>query len=176
MNTFSRKCHNILCSMFSGRFFVSNLNLKNLFINLAIPLSVGFISSFLTKDSMNMYKNVNQPEFAPPSTIFPVVWTILYILMGISSYIVVESDSNLKGKSIFVYYMQLIVNFFWPIIFFNLRMYLFAFFWLLLLWILTFYMIILFKKINKLSSYIQIPYLLWLTFASFLNFSVYLLN
>jgi len=152
------------------------INIKSLVINLAIPLVVGFSANLLTRNSMEVYSNTNQPSFAPPSILFPIVWTILYILMGISSYIILQSDSKLKSKAIYIYVSQLIVNFIWPLIFFNARMFLFAFFWLFLLLILVFYMIITFKKINKIAAYIQIPYILWLTFALFLNFSVYLLN
>ena len=152
------------------------INIKSLFINLAIPLVVGFSASLLTRNSMEIYSNTNQPSFAPPSILFPIVWTILYILMGISSYIISQSDSDLKSKAIYIYASQLIVNFIWPLIFFNARMFLFAFFWLLLLLILVIYMIMTFRKINRVSAYIQVPYILWLIFASFLNFSVYLLN
>ena len=152
------------------------INIKSLFINLAIPLVVGFSSSLLTRNSMEIYSNTNQPSFAPPSILFPIVWTILYILMGISSYMISQSNSYLKSKAMYIYASQLIVNFIWPLIFFNARMFLFAFFWLLLLLILVIYMIVTFKKINKVSACIQIPYILWLIFASFLNFSVYLLN
>lgn len=152
------------------------INIKSLIINIAIPLAVGFSANLLTKNSMEIYQNTNQPSFAPPDILFPIVWTILYVLMGISSYIVLQSGSKLKSKAIYIYAIQLFVNFLWPIIFFNFRKFLFAFFWLFLLLILVFYMIITFKKINKMSAYIQIPYILWLTFALFLNFSVYLLN
>lgn len=155
---------------------MDKINFKNLITNISIPLAIGILSNFFTRNSMNIYKEVNQPDFAPPPAIFPIVWTILYILMGISAYIITESNSELKNKAIFIYYTQLIVNFLWPIVFFNLRMFLLAFFWLLFLWVLTVYMIFLFYKINKISSYLQIPYLIWLTFAAFLNFGIYSLN
>lgn len=150
--------------------------IKSLIIHLIVPLAVGFLSSLLTRNAMKVYAETNQPSFAPPSILFPIVWTILYTLMGISSYIVSQSNSSLKRKSIYIYAIQLLVNFIWPIIFFNSKMYLFAFFWLLFLLALVLYMTILFNRINKISSYLQIPYILWLTFAAFLNFSVYKLN
>lgn len=141
-----------------------------------MPLSVGGLASFLTRDSMDLYKDLNQPNFAPPSFLFPIVWTILYILMGISTYMVYESSSPLRTKALTVYALQLIMNFIWPLIFFNTQMYLFAFIWLVVIWCLVLWMIILFYKIKPAAAYLQIPYLLWLTFAAYLNFNVYLLN
>ena len=153
------------------------IKLKSLISNLIIPLAVGGLSSVLIRDGIEFYnKNVKQPSFAPPSILFPIVWIILYILMGISSYIIVESDSVLREKSLVIYGLQLLFNFIWPLIFFDTRMYLFAFIWLILLWILTFLMIILFYKIEPVSAYLQIPYILWLTFAAILNINVYFLN
>ncbi len=152
------------------------INLKSLIVSLLIPLAVGSISGFLSMESMKIYKTLNQPSFAPPSFLFPIVWSILYILMGISSYIVYESNSLLKNKALKVYAIQLLMNFIWPLIFFNAQMYLFSFIWLLAIWCLVLFMIILFSKIKPISGYIQIPYLLWLTFAAYLNLGVYFLN
>ena len=152
------------------------INIKSLIFNIIIPLAVGGISSILTRNSMEIYASSNQPWFAPPGFLFPIVWTILYILMGISAYMILKSKSDLQFKAIVVYSFQLLVNFIWPLIFFNARMYLFAFFWLIILLILVLIMTILFYKINKVSAYLQIPYILWLIFASVLNFNVYLLN
>ena len=152
------------------------IRLKSLIINLLIPLSVGSLAGFLTMDSMKVYKNLNQPCFAPPSLLFPIVWTALYILMGISSYIVYESNSALKSSALKVYTLQLLMNFIWPLIFFNAQMYLFSFVWLILIWCFVSWMIILFCKIKPLSGYLQVPYLLWLTFAAYLNIGIYFLN
>ena len=152
------------------------INIKSLIFNIITPLAVGGISSILTRNSMEIYASSNQPWFAPPGFLFPIVWTILYILMGISAYMILKSKSDLQFKAIVVYSFQLLVNFIWPLIFFNARMYLFAFFWLIILLILVLIMTILFYKINKVSAYLQIPYILWLIFASVLNFNVYLLN
>lgn len=152
------------------------IKLKSLIINLLIPLAVGSLSGFLTMNSMKIYKDLNQPSFAPPSFLFPIVWTILYILMGISSYIVYESNSILKSKALKVYVLQLSMNFIWPLLFFNGQMYLFSFVWLIAIWCLVLWMIILFYKVKPVSGYLQIPYLLWLTFAAYLNLSVYFLN
>lgn len=152
------------------------IKLKSLIVNLIIPLGVGTLAGVLTMDSMKIYKNLTHPRFAPPSFLFPIVWTILYILMGISSYMVYESNSTLKNKALRVYILQLSMNFVWPLLFFNAQMYLFSFIWLIAIWCLVLWMIILFYRIKPISGYLQIPYLLWLTFAAYLNLSVYFLN
>lgn len=152
------------------------IKLKPLIISLLISLGIGGLAGFLTTNSMKIYKSLNQPNLAPPSFVFPVVWTILYILMGISAYLIYQSDSVNKNKALAIYGVQLIFNFIWPLIFFNGGMYLFSFIWLIALWILVLWMIILFYKIKPAAAYLQISYLLWLTFAAYLNFSIYLLN
>ncbi len=121
---------------------------KNLITCLAIPLAVGGLSSLLTRNSMETFNSITKPDLAPPGWLFPVVWTILYILMGIASYLVLTSGKP-NDKALTAYGIQLIFNFFWSIIFFNLELYLFAFIWLVLLWV---------------------------TFAGYLNFYIYLLN
>lgn len=148
---------------------------KTLIICLIIPLAVGIISAFLTRNNMETFDLINKPFLALPSWLFPVVWTILYILMGIASYLVFISEKPNK-TALTVYGLQLIFNFFWSIIFFNLELYLFAFIWLVLLWLLVIKTTILFYQISKLAGYLMIPYLLWVTFAGYLNFSIYLLN
>lgn len=152
------------------------VKLKPLIVSLLIPLGIGGLSGFLTTNSMEVYKNLNQPNLAPPPLVFPVVWTILYILMGISAYLIYQSDSADKGKALILYGAQLIFNFIWPLIFFNGAMYLFSFIWLVALWIVVLLMINSFYNINKSAAYLQIPYLLWLTFAAYLNLSICLLN
>ena len=152
------------------------LKLKTLITSLAISLGVGGLSSIITRGSFEIYKDLNRPPLSPPSWIFPVVWTILYILMGISSYIVYESDSELKNKALTVYIIQLAVNFIWPILFFNLEMFLLSFVWLLILLALIIYMILLFYKISPIAAYLQIPYLLWIVFAGYLNLMIFILN
>lgn len=152
------------------------VKLKPLILSIAIPLAVGFIASMITKDAMGTFNAVTKPPLAPPAIVFPIVWTILYILMGISAYLVYSSDSPYKWDALRAYGLQLAVNFFWSIIFFNFRAYLLAFIWLVLLWILIAVMISSFKKVDKLPAYLQIPYLAWVTFAGYLNLSIYLLN
>lgn len=148
---------------------------KDLITCLAIPLAVGGLSALLTQNSMETFRLVNKPALAPPGWVFPVVWTILYILMGIASYLVLTSGKP-NDTALTVYGIQLVFNFFWSIIFFNLEMYLFAFIWLVVLWLLIFKTAILFYQISKPAGYLMIPYLLWVAFAGYLNLSIYLLN
>lgn len=152
------------------------IRLRSMLISLLITLGGGWIISALTRGHMEVYNNITLPKFAPPMMIFPVVWTILYILMAVSSYMIYESDSELRSSALTVYGLQLILNFLWPLIFFNAQMFLPAFIILVLIWILVIVMIALFYKIRPLAAYLQIPYILWLTFAAYLNLSIYLLN
>lgn len=141
-----------------------------------IPLAVGSLSAFLTKDAMLHYSQVLKPGITPPAVVFPIVWTILYVLMGISSFIICSSDNAMKQSALNWYAIQLLFNFIWSIIFFNFQNYLFSFIWLIALIICIIIMMIKFYKINPLSAYLQIPYLLWCLFAAYLNLSIYLLN
>ena len=153
--------------------------IKPYVISIAIALAVGGLSALLTKNNMEVYDTINRPALAPPMWLFPVVWSILFILMGISSALVwVNRDENREDafSALRVYGLQLVVNFFWTIIFFNMQAYLFAFIWLILLWVLIIIMIIQFRKISPLAAYLQIPYLLWVTFAGYLTLMIYLLN
>ena len=150
---------------------------KPLLINLAIPLAVGGASALLTKESMDFYETVNKPAFAPPGTVFPIVWTILFLLMGVSAYLVwVEPKSRLRSQALWVYGAQLVVNFVWPLLFFRARAFLPAFLWLLALVVLVAVMIGLFRRVKPAAGWLQVPYLLWLLFAGALNLGVWLLN
>ena len=155
-------------------------NIKEIAIAIIIPLLVGGLSAFLTMKGMDKFKYLNQPLLSPPSWIFPVAWTILYILMGIASYLIYKNKNVFlyeeREKSLILYAIQLIFNFFWSIIFFNMQKFFFAFFWLLILWVLVLLLIINTKKISKKATYLLIPYLLWLTFAGYLNIMVAILN
>ena len=148
---------------------------KNLITCIAIPLAVGSLSALLTRNSMETFNSITKPDLAPPGWLFPVVWTILYVLMGIASYLVLTSGKP-NDNALTTYGIQLVFNFFWSIIFFNLQLYLFAFIWLVLLWLLILKTTLLFYQISKPAGYLMIPYLLWVTFASYLNASIYLLN
>lgn len=153
------------------------MNIKNkahLIIAIFIPLAVGILSSLLSGSMA--YSAFNKPSFSPPSYLFPIVWTVLYILMGISSYIIYSSNSPDKRKALTTYAIQLFFNFFWSILFFGLSQYLLAFVWLILLIVLIVVMIYQFYQIQPVAAYLQIPYLLWCLFAAYLNFTIYMLN
>ena len=150
---------------------------KKLIIAIAIPLAVGGLAALLTMNSMEMFSALNQPPLSPPSWLFPVVWTILYTLMGIASYLVATSDKTYRAQSaLAVYGIQLFFNFLWSIVFFNLGAYWFAFVWLILLWVLIIITTVLFYRISKSAGYLMIPYLLWVTFAAYLNLAIAILN
>lgn len=157
---------------------VFKFNLKRFLLSIAIPLAVGGISALITNGNMNIYLSVERPALSPPGWLFPIVWTILYTLMGISLYLV--SGSNVtqkeKQKAYALFVAQLTLNFIWSPIFFNARWFLAAFMVLVALWLLVLGMIICFYKILKAAGILQIPYLLWLTFAGYLNLAIYLLN
>ncbi len=147
-------------------------------VGIAIPVVVGLLSALLTKDSMDIYKTIVQPPLAPPGILFPIVWSVLYVLMGVSSTLVYNDEADKREKRIAftLYALQLVANFFWSILFFNQRLFLASFVLLVLLWALIIGMIIRFYKINKPAALLQIPYLLWVTFAGYLNLAIYLLN
>lgn len=142
---------------------------------IALPLAVGGLSALLTRGSMETFQSLNKPTLSPPGWLFPVAWTVLYILMGIASYLVLTSGKP-NRSALTVYGIQLVFNFFWSIIFFNLEAYLFSFIWLIILWILIFITMIMFFRISEPAGYLLLPYLLWVTFAGYLNWSIYLLN
>ena len=152
-----------------------NTNYKLLIKNILIPIILGAIVGLLTS-SGNNYNELIQPDFAPPAIIFPIVWTILYILMGISNYIIEISTNKLKYEAMNIYYFQLIINLIWSFFFFIFKQYFFSFIWIIFLIIIVSIMIIKFYKIDKTSAIIQLPYLSWIIFAAILNYSVYTLN
>lgn len=140
--------------------------------------TVGALSGWLSRDGMKLYtETVTQPPLSPPPILFPIIWGILYALMGIGVariYLSPPSPARSRGLNLFV--LQLVLNFFWSLIFFNAQAFLLAFFWLLLLWLLVLGMILAFRKVGPLAGWLQIPYLFWLTFAAYLNLSVWYLN
>lgn len=152
------------------------MNKKTLILCLLIPLLVGELSSFLTKDSIALYEALNKPLFYPPAWLFPIVWTILYLLMGLSSYLIVQSNSSNKEKALILYSFQLLINFTWPLFFFNLQNYFLALLILIILIISVIYMLYTFKDINLKAFYLNLSYLLWLFFAFYLNFMIFLNN
>lgn len=139
--------------------------------------AVGLISGLISMMGMSQFGEVNQSELTPPGILFPIVWTILYALMGIGAARVYLSEESLEQiKGLIVFFLQLAVNFFWSIIFFNLQAFQLAFWWLLLLWVLIIIMIVLFRMSDKLAAILQIPYLLWVTFAGYLTYMAWMLN
>lgn len=154
-----------------------NATLKRFIICIAIPLGVGVLSALITNGAMEDFGNLNQPPLSPPGWLFPVVWTILYFLMGVSLFIVTgmpKTEEQTRGILLFA--VQLFFNFMWSIFFFNFQFYFFSFVWLVILWALIILMILSFKKISPIAAYINIPYLLWVTFAGYLNLGIALLN
>lgn len=149
-------------------------NYKSLIISIIIPIIGGIIASLLG-GSTSEFATINKPAFSPPAILFPIVWTILYTLMGISTYIL-KQNNQFDSLNKLIYYTQLIVNILWPLFFFRLNWYLFSFFWIILLIVLVIIMIISFYKSNKTAGYLQMPYLIWITFAAILTLSIYLLN
>ena len=142
--------------------------------SILIPVIIGAIIGFLISGSID-YDTLEKPLLAPPSLAFPIIWTILYVLMGVS-YGVLISNSLVDARINFIYYIQLFFNALWPIAFFVLKWRLFAFFWIITLGILIAIMVVKFYNQNKVAGLLQIPYLLWTLFATYLNLSIYLLN
>ena len=145
-------------------------------VSIAAALLVGSVSALLTSGSMDIYSTVETPPLSPPAILFPIVWTVLFTLMGISAARVYIADDYTWNSALTVYVIQLVANFLWSIFFFNGRYFLFSFIWLLLLWVLIAVMIKMFWQYDKAAALLQIPYLLWVTFAGYLNLGIYLLN
>lgn len=151
---------------------------KGLIVCLGLPLIVGALSALLSGNGMRQFSEINQPPLSPPAWLFPVVWTILYLAMGLASWLVLTSsvDSGQKTKALRAYGLQLAVNFFWSILFFRFSLYLAAFLWLVLLWVLVIVTMVRFYRIREQAGDLLVPYLLWVTFAGYLNFGIFLLN
>ncbi len=148
-------------------------------VSIFIALMTGILSSALTSGNMDIYGRIVKPPLSPPSILFPIVWTALYVLMGISAAMIYERKSQnvtATQNALSLYGGNLIVNFTWSIIFFGFSRFLFAFIWLLFLLFIIIRMIISFKKLYPVSGYLQIPYAVWVTFAGYLNLAIYILN
>ena len=152
-------------------------NRKKLIIYLTIPLAVGGLAALLS-GGMGTYKDLNQPPLSPPGWVFPIVWSILYLLMGYASYRILTSgaDRDTIRKALTFYFIQLVLNFLWPLVFFGLQWYFAAFILLLVLWVFIYLTMFTFGKIDDTAGNLLIPYLLWVTFAGYLNVGVALLN
>lgn len=153
------------------------INWKMLILYIVFALVAGGIGALLG-GNMEEFENVNKPSFSPPAITFPIVWTILYVLMGISSYLVCanKTDKKFKKRACCIYLLQLTVNVLWSLFFFRLRWYFFSFIWAVLLALSVLIMIVKFYKIKPLAGYLQIPYLIWTIFASILTYAIYTLN
>ena len=153
-------------------------NWKTFLLWIGLTEAVGALSGWLSRDGMKLYsETVVQPPLSPPMWVFPVVWSILFLLLGYGAariYLAPESRERSRGLNLFV--AQLIVNFFWSLIFFNAQAFGLAFVWLLLLWVLVLLMILVFRKVDPVAAWAQVPYLLWLTFAAYLSGGVWYLN
>lgn len=145
---------------------------------IAIPLILGGISALAVRGGMAEYAVIEQPPLSPPGWLFPVAWSLLYVLMGAASYIVLCSGAPLyeRRSALKLYAVQLVVNVLWPPIFFGLELYLAALAWLVLLWVLVLVTALRFRRISRAAFCLMVPYLAWLTFAAYLNFGVWLLN
>ena len=147
------------------------MNKFKLFIAILIPVVIGGIVGFIINPYID-YNSLVKPPLSPPSIVFPIVWTILYVLMGISYYLL----KNPSKKEKIIYFVQLGVNALWSLFFFIGKFYLFSFIWIVLLDVLVIFMIGIFYHNNKASAYLQIPYLIWILFATYLNLGIYILN
>ena len=141
-----------------------------------IPLLVGGISALITMNQMELFETVAKPPLAPPRWLFPVAWTILYILMGIASYLLYIADTQEGREALVLYGVQLFFNFFWSIIFFNLEAYWFALIWLFIMWIIILLLLIKSKKVDERAFWLLLTYFIWTTFAFYLNFGIAILN
>lgn len=153
--------------------------IKPYLVSVAVALGVGGLSALLTRDNMDIYDDIVRPPLSPPSILFPIVWTVLFILMGIGAAIVFENRKKEPEKvrnALALYIANLIANVTWSLLFFNNRAFLLSFLWILVLWGIILAMIVSFGKVSKTAALLQIPYLLWVTFAAYLNLAIYLLN
>lgn len=166
-------------SFFKEIFTVNNkFNFKALLKNIALPLGGAIIISSLTRGGMIEYANLKKPSFTPPAIVFPIVWTILYILMGIAAYRIYMNNKEGKkdDNGYFYYLIQLSLNFLWSIIFFNLKLYGISFILIIILLVLIIVTTMKFFKVDKIAGYLMVPYILWVSFASVLTFYIWMLN
>ena len=149
---------------------------KSLILSLALSLATGGLSGWLTRDSMDLYGRLRQPPLSPPGWVFPVVWTILFILMGVAAWMIWEEGGPVREVPLRLYAIQLFLNFVWPLLFFNGRLYGFALVWIVFLWALILLTAIRFWRVRPVAGWLMVPYLLWVSFATYLNAGVWWLN
>lgn len=156
-----------------------SIDYKKLAASCAISLGTGALSGIISMSGMKNFDKAVKPPLTPPSWLFPVVWTLLFLLMGISAYLVYTNrytERKDRDSALIIYGAQLVVNFFWPVIFFNMSAYLFAFVWIVLLLVLVIIMTKKFYAITPIAGAFQIPYIIWTSFATYLTFGVFILN
>lgn len=154
---------------------MKKINWKRLIIITIITFVVGSFFSFFTMNSMETFKELEKP-INVPGILFPIVWSILYLLMSISCYIISCSKNENKNEAIIIYAIQLVINSVWSLIFFGFGAYLLGFIWIIILAVTVIIMIAKFYNIDKKAAYLNIPYILWILFAAYLNFGIYILN
>lgn len=149
-----------------------------LIVNILIPLLGGFIVSYINRNSMDTYKSLKKFFLTPPDIVFVIVWTILYILMGIAAYRIYIKNKSYKDDNgaYFFYLVQLILNFMWSFIFFTFRLYGISFLWIILLFIFVIITFIKFIKVDKIAGFLLIPYILWIIYAGVLNYFIWFFN
>ena len=149
-------------------------------LSIAIPLGVGILSALLTKGNMSIFEQIKKPPLSPPAFLFPIVWSILYILMGISAFLIyddrTEENKGRVNEALTYYFASLIFNFLWSILFFNFKVFGIAAVCLAVLLVLILKTILSYFKINRTAAYLQIPYALWVAFAGYLNVAISIIN
>ena len=147
-----------------------------------LPLVGGSIITLFTINAQEAFGAFRQPPLAPPAWLFPVAWTVLYIMMGVASYLIYRvrakkaGEKRLKAAELWLFYVQLLFNFVWTLLFFNANLKYFAFFWLVVMWLMILVLIVLCFKNRRAAAWLLVPYLLWTTFAGYLNLAIAILN
>lgn len=154
------------------------IHAKALVLSLLSPLAVGGLSALLTRDSMTQFEQLNKPPYSPPGWLFPVVWSVLFLLMGLACYLafLAEEPRRPSHPALILYSIQLLFTFLWTIFFFRAQLYIFSLFWLIALWLLIAATAFLFRRLRSAAALLMTPCLLWVAFAGYLNYGVYRLN
>lgn len=150
----------------------------SLLINLIIPVGGAALVGYLNKNSFEIYRSLEKPFFSPPAIVFPIVWTILYTLMGIAAYryYIKNKIKGLNRDGYFYYIVQLLCNFAWTFLFFSFRLYGLSFLWIIVITILVLITTLKFLRLDKIAGFLMIPYIIWLAFAGVLNYFIWMLN
>lgn len=153
---------------------ITDNNLGTLLLAILLPMVIGIAAASLSHEGMQLYKTMAKPPLAPPSIVFPIVWTALYLMMGIASYLILKTEAadDKKVMANTLYLIQLVMNFFWPIVFFSLRLYTVALIWLAGMYAVVIACTVYFFIINRKAGWLMIPYCVWLGFAGYLNMAI----